>query len=61
MSEACISAVYNLASIYFIYFASSVGTTKICQWKSEKNYFFTRWKDATKLIYSCYMHSVSFL
>ena len=35
MSEVCVSAVYNLPSMYFISFACFVGTTKFCQWKRK--------------------------
>ena len=35
VSEVCVSAVYDLPSMYFISFACSVGTTKFCQWKRE--------------------------
>ena len=31
VSEVCVSAVYDLPSMYFISFARSVGTTKYCQ------------------------------
>ena len=35
MSEVCVSAVYDLPSMFFISFACSVGTTKFCQWKRK--------------------------
>ena len=35
VTEVCVSHVCNLASMYFISFTCSVGTTKFCQWKRK--------------------------
>ena len=36
VSEVCVLAIYDLASMYFTSFACSIGTTKFCKLKSEK-------------------------
>ena len=57
MSEVCVSAVYDLPSMYFISFAYSVWTTKICQWKRKLQFY--SWESCDKYTVAK-MHSVSF-
>ena len=46
VSEVCVSAVYDLPSMYFISFTCSVGTTKFCQWK--RKLWFYSWESCNK-------------
>ena len=59
VSEVCVSAVYNLASMYFISFACSVGTTKFCRWKSDKTIILLMRK-LRQILYRRLIHAFSF-